>query len=144
MKPFSLLLLTFPILFFSCNKLEDINPFHEKEKDELPEKICPVISADSIPVSVKDSFSIKFPNQLPSTWFKKNDSTLVAQYILNGKESYISFDTLGNFLGVETEDQENDQDDDDDNDERNNDANDLDLEENDCACYSKDASLKNE
>lgn len=87
------------ILFTSCQKLKDINPF-DKEKKETP---CAVVSSEAVPQAVKDNFSVKYAGQTVTTWFNKDGSGFCAEFTQNGVKTLAQFNNDGTFVKEEND-----------------------------------------
>ena len=90
------------ILFTSCQKLKNVNPF-DKEKKETP---CVVVSSEAIPQAVKSAFSVKYAGQTVTTWFNKDGNGFCAEFTQNGVKTLAQFSNDGTFVIEETDNQQ--------------------------------------
>ncbi|MEO7310675.1 MAG: hypothetical protein ABIX01_09765 [Chitinophagaceae bacterium] len=84
------------------------------EKEHEHKNLCPVVSEKAIPTSVSSAFQGKYPNVIVEKWFNKDNKGYCALFNLNGKETKVLFDNIGNFQKEEM-DQKGQHEDDDDN-----------------------------
>jgi len=93
MKNLLLTMSAVTVLLFSCEKGE-----HEK-----PENICPVVAVSQVPNVVKDSFGLRYPSMMVTTWFYKDSSSYCAAFSTTGLTRLAQFAPTGFFIKEITE-----------------------------------------
>ena len=92
--PLLLLMLAFifSISFSSC-----------KKESKEAENLCPVVAASAVPQVVKDSFAVRYPATIVTTWFNKDSVAYCAFFIISGVEKLAQFANNGTFIKEEIE-----------------------------------------
>ena len=100
-----LLLSVLLITFAGCEK-------HDRDD----ENACPVLAPESVPQATKDAFNAKYKNAVVDTWFNKDNSHVVAKFIIGSKTTFTSFSNTGEFESekIKWENEESDNQDNDD------------------------------
>ena len=80
-------------IFFSC----------KKEGNDKAENLCPVVAEGLVPQVVKDSFVVRYPATIVTTWFYKDSSSYCALFTLSAIEKLAQFATNGTFIKEEIE-----------------------------------------
>lgn len=93
----SLVIAGLAIVFASCEKMGDINPFDKKDKT------CPVVTEESLPSNARTNFNQKYSSATEVVWFDKDGQSFCASFTLNGNETKAFFDLEGNFVSEENE-----------------------------------------
>lgn len=99
MKKVFLLAIMATAVIVSCNK-------EGKEKAENP---CPVVPASLVPLVLKDSFAVKYPATIVTTWFNKDNIAFCAFFTISGMEKLVQFANDGSFVKEEIETHEDEQ-----------------------------------
>ena len=81
------------VFFLSC----------KKEGNDKTENLCPVVTAAAVPLPVKDSFAVRYPATLVTTWFYKDSSSYCAAFMVAAIEKLAQFAPNGTFFKEEIE-----------------------------------------
>ncbi len=95
MKKLIVILISFTILT-ACEK---VNLFERNKKD----KLCPIVTTETIPSSVSTTFQTKYPGVVVEKWFNKDNTGYCALFTLNGKKTLSQFNNDGRFVKEEAE-----------------------------------------
>ncbi len=85
-------------ILFSCSKEGEQNT-----ENQNTENLCPVVEASTVPQVVKDSFAVRYPATIVTTWFYKDSSSYCALFTESGVEKLAHFNTNGTFIKEEVE-----------------------------------------
>lgn len=88
-----LLAVFFSLSFSSC----------EKDKHHETENLCPVVAESIVPQVVKDSFVVRYPATVVTTWFYKDSSSYCALFTISSVEKLAQFAVNGTFIKAEIE-----------------------------------------
>lgn len=83
------MLVSAPFIFSAC----------EKGNKEKAENLCPVVAADAVPQAVKDSFALRYPGTIVTSWFNKDNVAFCAFFITSANvETLAEFGNSGSFI----------------------------------------------
>ena len=102
MKKVFIVTVALTAIFFSC----------KKEASETPENLCPTVLESAVPQAVKDSFAVRYPATLVTTWFNKDNAGFCAFFTTGTVEKLVEYSATGIFIkeNVETHNDANDND----------------------------------
>ena len=80
-------------IFISC----------KKEGNDKAENLCPVVAESLVPQVVKDSFVVRYPATVVTTWFYKDSSIYCAAFTVAAIEKLAQFAPNGTFIKEEIE-----------------------------------------
>lgn len=90
---FVLIAVSTSVIFFSC----------KKEGKDKAENLCPVVTAAAVPQPVKDSFALRYPATVVTTWFYKDSSSYCAAFTMAAIDKLAQFAPNGTFIKEEIE-----------------------------------------
>ncbi|MDQ6724379.1 MAG: hypothetical protein M3Z01_08980 [Thermoproteota archaeon] len=90
-------LLSLSAILYSCEK----DKCHEKDKEV--KNLCPIVLKNSVPLPVQDSFAVRYPADVVSTWFFKDSSNYAALFTDSGIEKLAQFSINGAFISEQIE-----------------------------------------
>ena len=93
MKKLFLIALVATAIFISC----------KKEGNDKAENLCPVVAESLVPQLVKDSFIVRYPATVVTTWFYKDSSSYCALFTISAVEKLAQFAPDGTFIKEEIE-----------------------------------------
>ncbi len=85
-------------LLVACQKMEKINPFEKKEKDNEKENACAIVNAEQIPSVVLSSLQAKYPGVTVDKWFNKDNIGFCGLFTFNGNKTISQFNNDGSFV----------------------------------------------
>ncbi len=93
MKKIILILLVTGTIVFSC----------KKDSQETTKNLCPIIVENLVPQVVKDSFAVRYPATIVTTWFYKDSSSYCALFTVTTVQKLAQFATNGTFIKEDIE-----------------------------------------
>ena len=81
------------VIFFSC----------KKEGNDKAKNLCPVVAESLVPQVVKDSFVVRYPATIVTTWFYKDSSSYCALFTISAVNKLAQFAPHGGFIKEEIE-----------------------------------------
>ncbi len=87
-----ILAVIFSISFSSC-----------KKEGKEAKNLCPVVAASAVPQVVKNSFAVKYPATIVTTWFYKDSSSYCALFTISSVQKLAQFASNGTFIQEEIE-----------------------------------------
>ena len=89
-----LIVISISLFFVAC----------KKEGKDKAENLCPVVAASAVPQVVKDSFALRYPATVVTTWFNKDSVAFCAYFITSANvEKLAQFANNGSFIKEEIE-----------------------------------------
>lgn len=74
-----------------------------KKEEHETETLCPVVTTEQMPSAVLDSFAVKYPTAIVTTWFNKDNTGYCAAFTLDSIPTKALFRNNGTFVKQESE-----------------------------------------